>query len=115
MTNSPLVSPVKMEYGLNLSISGLKMMMKSGLEKIFLKFLHVLTMSFLLMNFDQKYKFHPYSILTGDTRVAFVIYGVLSYKKSISKSGCGNLRESALQHDFPFFFFRIGPKLKLNF
>ena len=32
-------------------------MMKSGLRKIFLKFLHALTMSFLLLNFDQKYKF----------------------------------------------------------
>ena len=78
--------------------------------KTFLKFLHALTMSFLLLNFDQKYKFsnknnmvsawrnfknifprplfiiifrpemlkfHPYSILTGDTRVEFVIYRVL--------------------------------------
>ena len=86
------------------------MMMKSGLEKIFLKFLHVLTMSFLLLNFYQKYKFsnkndmvsawrnfkniflrplfiiifrpemlkfHPYSILTGDTRVEFVIFNLL--------------------------------------
>jgi hypothetical protein len=33
------------------------MMMKSGLGKIFLKFLHALTMSFLLLNFDQKHKF----------------------------------------------------------
>ena len=31
--------------------------MKSGLGKIFLKFLHALTMSFLLLIFDQKYKF----------------------------------------------------------
>ena len=84
--------------------------MTSGLEKTFLKFLHVLTMSFLLLNFDQKYKFsnkknmvsawrnfknifprplfirnfrpemlkfHPYSILTGDTRVEFVVYSLL--------------------------------------
>ena len=57
MTNPTIVSPVKMEYGWNFSISGLKMMVKSGLEKIFLKFLHALTMSFLLLNFDQKYKF----------------------------------------------------------
>ena len=81
-----------------------------GLEKILLKFLHALTMSLLLLNFDQKYKFsnknnmlsawrhfknifprplfiiifriemlkfHPYSILTRDTRVEFVIYRVL--------------------------------------
>ena len=90
------------------------MMMKSGLGKIFLKFLHALTMSFLILNFDQKYKFinknnmlsawknfqnifprplfiiismpemlkfHPYSILTGDTRVEFVIYSVLSLNR----------------------------------
>ena len=30
--------------------------MKSGLGKNFLKFLHALTISFLLLNFDQKYK-----------------------------------------------------------
>ena len=111
MTNSTLVSPVKMEYEWNFSISGLKMMMKSGLGKTFLKNLHALTMSFLLANFDQKYKFsnkndmvstwrnfknifptrplfiiifrpemlkfHPHSILTGDTRVEFVIFCVL--------------------------------------
>ena len=50
MTNPTIVSPVKMEYGRNFSISGLKMMVKSGLEKIFLKFLHALTRSFLLLN-----------------------------------------------------------------
>ena len=43
MTNPTIVSPVKMEYGWNFSISGLKMMVKSGLEKVFLKFLHALT------------------------------------------------------------------------
>ena len=37
-------------YGWNFSISGLKIMSKCGLEKMFLKFLHVLTMSFLLLN-----------------------------------------------------------------
>ena len=43
MINSTIVSPVKMKYGRNFSISGLKMMVKSGLEKIFLKFLNALT------------------------------------------------------------------------
>ena len=33
MTNPTIESPVKMEYGRNFSISGLKMMVKSGLEK----------------------------------------------------------------------------------
>ena len=110
MTNSTLVSPVKMEYGWNFSISSLKMI-KSGIEKIFLKFLHELSMLFVLLNlyfwskfsnnndmvsawrnfkiifprplfiiiFSQEMlKFYPYSILTRDTRVEFVIYSVLS-------------------------------------
>ena len=42
MTNSTLVSPVKMEYVIKNNIFGLKLMMKSGLEKIILKFLHAL-------------------------------------------------------------------------
>ena len=42
MKNPTIVSPVKMEYVWNFSISGLKMMVKSGLEKIFFKFLHAL-------------------------------------------------------------------------
>ena len=50
MTNRTIFSPVKMKYGWNFSISGLKIMVKSGLKKIFLKFLHALTMSFLLLN-----------------------------------------------------------------
>ena len=33
IANLPIVYPVKMEYECNFSISGLKMMMKSGLEK----------------------------------------------------------------------------------
>ena len=111
MSNPTIVCLVKMEYGWNLSISGLKMMIKSGIGKLFLKFLHALTMLFLLLNlyFWSKFsnknemvsawrnfknifprplfiiifrpemlKFHPYSILTGDTRVEFVIYCVLS-------------------------------------
>ena len=40
MTNLTIASLVKMEHGWNFSISGLKIMVKSGLEKIFLKFLH---------------------------------------------------------------------------
>ena len=39
MSYSPIVYPVKMEYGSKYNIFGLKMM-KSGLEKIFLKFFH---------------------------------------------------------------------------
>ena len=105
MTNSTLVSPVKMEYGWNFSISGLKTLMKSGLGKIFVKFLHVLTILFLYFwskfsnkndtvsvwgNFKNIFprplfiitfnpeilRFHTYSNLTGDTRVKFVIYFV---------------------------------------
>ena len=39
-TDSTLVCPVKMEYGPENNIFILKMMMKSGLEKNILKFLH---------------------------------------------------------------------------
>ena len=39
-TDSTLVSPVKTEYGPENNIFILKMMMKSGLEKIILKFVH---------------------------------------------------------------------------
>jgi hypothetical protein len=35
LTNSTIESPVKMEYGWNFSISGLKMMVKSGFKKYF--------------------------------------------------------------------------------
>ena len=40
MTNPTIVSPVKMESVSKNIISGLEMMVKSGLEKIFIKFLH---------------------------------------------------------------------------
>ena len=96
MRNPTIVYLVKI-WNMGENLAFLARMVKSGLEKIFLKFLHALTMSFLLLNFDQKYKFkvviprplfiiifrpemlnfHPYSILTGDTRVEFVIYCVL--------------------------------------
>ena len=92
MTNPTIVCPVKMEYGWNFSIFSLKMIVTSGLEKILLKFLHALTMLFLLLNlyfwskfrplfiiifWPEMLKFHPYSILTGQTMVRFVIYCVL--------------------------------------
>ena len=51
MTNPTIVSPVKMEYGWYFTISGLKMMVKSGLEKIFLKFLHAEAIFFYLIHF----------------------------------------------------------------
>ena len=60
MTNQTIVSPVKMEYGWNFSISGLKMMVKSGLEKIFLKFLHALTVSFFITEFVLLTKTPPF-------------------------------------------------------
>ena len=134
MTNSTLVSPVKMEYGWNFSISGLKMMMKSGLGKIFLKFLHALTMLFLLLNlyFWSKFsnksdmvsawrnfknifsrplftiifrpemlKFHPYSILTGDTMVGFVIFCVFSkdHCSAVASQLCKFHIHCTLPHD----------------
>ena len=41
MTKSTLVCPVKIEYVTKNNNFGLKMMMKGGLEKIILKFIHV--------------------------------------------------------------------------
>ena len=106
MTNSTLVCPLKIEYVTKNNIFGLKMIMKSGLEKIILKFLHAQKKR----RFDQKYKFSnkndmvcawrnfknifprplftiifrpkilffvTYLILTGQTKVEFVIYWVL--------------------------------------
>ena len=40
-----------MEYGWNFSISGLKMMVKSGLEKLFLKFPHAQDIFYYLNEF----------------------------------------------------------------
>ena len=40
MRNSTFVYPVKMEYVSEINIFALNMMMKSGLKKLFLKFLH---------------------------------------------------------------------------
>ena len=40
MRNPDMVYILKMEYVSKIIIFGLKMMVKSGLEKIFLKFLH---------------------------------------------------------------------------
>ena len=57
LTDSYIIFTVKIESVSKNTIFGLKMMVKSGLGKIFLKFLHALTMSFLLLNFDQKYEF----------------------------------------------------------
>ena len=48
MRNSTIVCPVKMEYVPEINIFVLKMMMKSGLENIILKFLHAQNYFFLL-------------------------------------------------------------------
>ena len=50
MRNPDMVYILKMEYVSKINIFGLKMMVKSGLGIIFLKFLHANTMSFLLLN-----------------------------------------------------------------
>ena len=50
LTDSGIVFTLKMESVSKMTFFGLKMMVKSGLEKIILKFLHALTMSFLLLN-----------------------------------------------------------------
>ena len=50
LTESYIVFALKMESVSKNTIFGLKMMVKSGLEKISLKYLHALTMSYLLLN-----------------------------------------------------------------
>ena len=65
MTNLTSFCPVKMDYGWSFSISALKMMAKSGLEKIFLKISpcagHFLIIKWIYFterrSFDLKYKF----------------------------------------------------------
>ena len=116
MRNSTFPCPVKMEYGWNITILDLKMMVQSGLEKIFLKFLHAGDYFLLLHKSDQNHKFsnkndmvsawrnfknifsrplftiifrpkmikfHPYSILTGEGKVDYLIYCMLSDQTSI--------------------------------
>ena len=98
-----------MEYLSKVNIFGLKVMVKSGLEKIVLKFLHaqavsikwiyyiekhrvtnsVIKMAFFahggisiklfvvylhIINECLSFKFHPYSILTGHSKVESVAY-----------------------------------------
>ena len=116
MTNSTLVSPVKMEYWWNFSIFGLKMMMQSGLGNIFWNssmlspchiyywilikstnsvirknmvsawrnFKNIFPRTLFMLTFrPEMLKFHQYSILTGDTRVEFVIFSVLIFRTTL--------------------------------
>ena len=57
MRNPDLVYVLKMEYVSKINIFGLKMMVKSGLEKIFLKFLHAGDYFPLLHKSAQNHKF----------------------------------------------------------
>ena len=59
ITNSTIVYPVKMEYGWNFSISRWTMMVKSGLEKIFLKFLHAQAIFFEINLHHRNEEFWP--------------------------------------------------------
>ena len=90
MTNSTLVSPVKMEYGWNFSISSLKMMMKMNFDQKYKfsnkndmvnawrNFINIFSRPLFTVIFrPEMQKFHPYSILTGQTMVRFVMYCVL--------------------------------------
>ena len=56
-----MVYVLKMEYVSKINIFGLNMMVKSGLEKIFLKFLHATSVFFIYFmerrTFAQNYKF----------------------------------------------------------
>ena len=50
-----------MEYGHEINIFDLKVMMKSGLEKIFLKFLFAEAISFFTPSLTSKVIYFPYS------------------------------------------------------
>ena len=60
-----IVYVLKMEYVLRNNIFGLKMMVKSGLEKIFLKFLHAEHYFPLLHKSAQNHKFSNKIFLHG--------------------------------------------------
>ena len=51
LTDSYIVFTLKMKFVSKTTIFGLKMMVKGGLEKIFLKFLHAETISFYVIHF----------------------------------------------------------------
>ena len=53
MTNSTLGFPIKIEDVTESNIFGLKMMVKSGLEKTFLKFLHAQNHVIFITEYDQ--------------------------------------------------------------
>ena len=57
LTESYIVFTLKMESVSKITIFGLKMMVKSGLEKIFLKFLHARDYFLLLRKSDPNHKF----------------------------------------------------------
>ena len=57
LTDSSIVFTLKMESVSKIKIFGLKMMVKSGLEKIFLKFLHAEAIFFYVIRFAQNPKY----------------------------------------------------------
>ena len=89
MTNSTPVSPVKMEYGwltmlfllLNLYFLS-KFSNKNDKVRAWRNFKNIFPRPLFIIIFrPEMLKFHPYSILTGDIRVEFVIYCVLNRKQ----------------------------------
>ena len=76
LTESCIVFTLKMESVPKNSIFGLKMMVKSGLEKIFLKYLHAGDYFPLLHKSAQNYKFsnkHNYHPAWRDLKIKFSI------------------------------------------
>ena len=63
-----MIYVLKMEYVCKISIFGLKMMMKSGLEKIFLKFLHAGDY-FLLLHKSSRMEGFQNTARPRDTRI----------------------------------------------
>ena len=71
MRNPDMVYVLKMEYVSKITIFSLKMMVKSGLEKILLKFLHVRDNFPLLHKSDQNHKFSNENIF---------LHGIFGYR-----------------------------------
>ena len=106
MTNSTLVSPVKMEYGWNFNISGLKMIKfsnENNMVSVWRNFKNIFPRPLFIIIFrPEMLKFYPYSILTGYTRVEFVIYSVLSNSESFKSWGDKNRYSVNMKHLLSF-------------
>ena len=79
MRNPDMVYVLKMEYVYKINIFGLNMMLKSGLEKIFLKFLHARAI-FLVSHFTSYKGGFLHKITNSLTKMTNFVHGGISKK-----------------------------------